>query len=66
MSYPIKHMGEKRTIVSAMVNRTTGTIQISINGRVEILALRTKNPCDIILVINDGEIVVDKCIFENL
>ena len=66
MPYPIKHMEGQRTLVAFMVNHTAGTIEISLNGETETLPLRTKNPCDIILVINDGEIVVDKFIFENL
>lgn len=64
--YPIKHTVGQRTLVSVVVNRTLETIENSINGKSEVLPLHTKNPCDIILLISDGEIIINNVVFENL
>lgn len=58
-------VGEGLT-VTLKIDRAVGVAEITVNGKNEILPLRTKVPCDLILFLKDAEVTVTKAEFENL
>lgn len=64
--YPLPHTAGEELTVSLTVDRTANTAEIAVHQSTETLPLRTAVPCDILLVIERGEIAVSKAVFENL
>ncbi|MBQ8407295.1 MAG: MBL fold metallo-hydrolase [Clostridia bacterium] len=64
--YSLPHKaGEEMTVV-LVVDRKAGEARITVNGKTETLALRTSDPCDLILIVKEGRLKISEAVFENM
>ena len=64
--FPIPHNEKERISLSIFVDRTKGQAEMIINGKKEILPLRTDSPCDVVLILKNAAVNVTRAEFENL